>query len=264
LALSAIGSIHYCVQAIRGRENIIATTTGGSKESKKKVSRERQSAGIEIYERLKEDIAGLRFMPGDRLVELELCERYEISRTPVREALRRLEDDGLVVTQAKGGRFVKGRDIDEYEEVYTIRCVLEMYVVRELCGRVDQLDIDALRNDWRSQVNAVATPLDGSFIAADEKFHLGLAEATGNTFLVELIERVNARLRGIRAVDFTVRDRLVVSEEQHLAIVDAIAAGDGDAAAKLVDDHITQSKSEISNVLLRMLTRGSGDRAGDQ
>jgi DNA-binding GntR family transcriptional regulator len=199
-------------------------------------------------------------MPGDRLVELELCERYGISRTPVREALRRLEDDGLVVTKGKGGRFVKGHDIVEYEDVYTIRCVLEMYVVRELCKRVDELDIDGLRNDWRSQYNAAATPLDGSYIAPDEKFHLGLAQATGNSFLVELMERINARLRGIRAVDFTVRDRLVASEEQHLAIVDAIAAGDGDGAAKLVHDHITQSKSEISNVLLRMLTRGSGDR----
>jgi DNA-binding GntR family transcriptional regulator len=78
-------------------------------------------AGAEIYERLKQDILTFEFRPGERLVELELCDRYEVSRTPVREALRRLEDDGLVVARDKGGRIVKGLDISDYEDVYAVR-----------------------------------------------------------------------------------------------------------------------------------------------
>lgn len=220
----------------------------------------RGRAGPAIYERLKDDIASLRFMPGERLVELELCDRYGISRTPVREALRRLEDDGLVVTRPKGGRFVKGHDISEYEDVYSVRRALEMFAVRELCAHHESLDIDALRNDWRRGCKARSTPLDGSYVSVDERFHLSLAEATGNAFLVEMLERINDRLRGIRAVDFTVRERLIVSERQHLDVIDAIEAGNAEKAAKLIRDHITQSENEIGNVLLRMLTKGYGGR----
>jgi DNA-binding GntR family transcriptional regulator len=221
----------------------------------------RRAAGAEIYERLKRDILTFNFRPGERLVELELCDRYEVSRTPVREALRRLEDDGLVIARDRGGRVVKGHDISDYEDVYAIRSVLEVYAVRQLSERASQLDIDALENDWRAGYPAETTPLDGSFVVADERFHLGLAKATGNAYLVESLERVHDRLRTIRSVDFTVRERLIVSAQQHIAITEAIRAGDSDQAAALMEAHIAQSKDEIRSIMLRILSRAYSGRS---
>jgi DNA-binding GntR family transcriptional regulator len=219
-------------------------------------------AGAEIYERLKQDILTFGFRPGERLVELELCDRYEVSRTPVREALRRLEDDGLVVARDKGGRIVKGLDISDYEDVYAVRAVLETYVVSELARHADELDdIDMLQYGWLDGYSAQETPLDGSYVIPDERFHLALARATGNAYLLESMERVHDRLHTIRSFDFTVRERLIDSEAQHIAIGQAIRTGDRAQAAALMAQHIQQSKDEIRSIMLRILSQAYSGRA---
>jgi DNA-binding GntR family transcriptional regulator len=219
-------------------------------------------AGAEIYERLKQDILTFGFRPGERLVELELCDRYEVSRTPVREALRRLEDDGLVVARDKGGRIVKGLDISDYEDVYAVRAVLETYVVSDLAERAADLDnIDMLQYGWLDGYSAQETPLDGSYVIPDERFHLALARATGNAYLLESMERVHDRLHTIRSFDFTVRERLIDSEAQHIAIGQAIRVGDRAQAAALMAQHIQQSKDEIRSIMLRILSQAYSGRA---
>jgi DNA-binding GntR family transcriptional regulator len=219
-----------------------------------------RSAGAEIYERLKHDILTFSFLSGERLVELELCDRYSVSRTPVREALRRLEDDGLVLSRARGGRVVRGHDIADYADVYTVRSVLEVFAVRDLSRRVAEIDIDALEHGWQDGYPAQTTELDGSYVVSDERFHLSLARATGNAYLVESLDRIHDRLHAIRSVDFTVRERLISSAEQHLAIIAAIRGGDGDLAAALMQAHIAQSRKEIRGILLRILSRAYGAR----
>jgi DNA-binding GntR family transcriptional regulator len=218
--------------------------------------------GAEIYERLKQDILTFEFRPGERLVELELCDRYEVSRTPVREALRRLEDDGLIVSRDKGGRVVKGLDISDYEDVYAVRAVLETYAVTDLANRRDLADMDALQYGWLDGYSAQTAALDGSYVVPDERFHMNLARATGNAYLVESMERVHDRLHTIRSFDFTVRERLIVSEAQHVAIGQAIREHDAARAAELMQQHIDQSKDEIRTIMLRILSRAyGGERA---
>jgi DNA-binding GntR family transcriptional regulator len=216
------------------------------------------NTGAEIYGQLKRDILTFQFRPGERLVELDLCDRYAVSRTPIREALRRLEDDGLVVPREKGGRVVKGFDVSDYEDVYAIRAVLEDYCVRVLAQRSDGLNYDALQYGWLEGYSAQTAPLDGSFVTPDERFHLGLARATGNAYLVDSMERVHDRLHTIRAFDFTVRERLVSSEQQHVAIGQAIREHDQAAAAELMHQHIAQSQDEIQTIMLRILSRAYG------
>ena len=99
------------------------------------------------------------------------------------------------------------------------------------------------------------------YIVPDERFHLGLARATGNAYLVESMERVHDRLRTIRSVDFTVRDRLIRSEQQHIAIGQAIRDGDRDGAATLMREHIDQSKDEIRTIMLRIISHAYSGRS---
>ena len=95
----------------------------------------------------------------------------------------------------------------------------------------------------------------------DERFHLALARATGNAYLLESMERVHDRLHTIRSFDFTVRERLIDSEAQHIAIGEAIRTGDRAQAAALMARHIQQSKDEIRSIMLRILSRAYSGRA---
>lgn len=217
------------------------------------------SAAPLVYERLKSDIAGFALMPGQRLVELELGERYGVSWSPVRDALGRLEIDNFVTRRPRGGRYVQTLDLAAYRDVYGVRVALETFAIREAFVRIDAVDLDELEEAWRECFPSATTPLDGSYVFADERFHLGIAKASGNGYLVSTLHRINDRLREIRSVDFTVRDRFVDSEAQHLAIVRA--HGDADESARLMERHITESMAGINAISLRILDRIYGGGA---
>jgi DNA-binding GntR family transcriptional regulator len=207
------------------------------------------------YERIKADILQFEFLPGERLVELDLVDRYGMSRTPIREALRRLAHEGLLNRHEKGGHFVRRYDISAYEDVYAIRTVLECWGVRLACEARADSEMAELKDGWREGFEPHEVPLDGSYIVADERFHLAVARASGNGYLITALEAINDQLRIIRSVDFADRERIVVSEQQHLDIAAAIEARDADTASRLMEEHIAQSKSEIRQRSLQLLEK---------
>jgi DNA-binding GntR family transcriptional regulator len=217
--------------------------------------------GATAYERIKADILGFEFRPTERLVEADLCERYQVSRTPVREALRRLEDEKLVVRRERGGRFVRNLDVVAYLDVYGVRRALELLAIDLVCERREEVDLTPILSGWRKGYPSRKVPLDGSYIVADERFHLAIAEASGNGYLVESLARVNDQLRVIRSFDFSERRRVIESEADHLAIGEKIAAGDAAAAKKLMSEHIVHSTEELSGITLRILDRAYGTGA---
>lgn len=218
--------------------------------------------GATAYERIKADLLALKFLPTERLIEADLCERYEISRTPVREALRRLEDEKLVVRRERGGRFVRNLDVSAYLDVYGVRRALELLAIDLVCERLEDADLEPILSGWRKGYPSGKVPLDGSYIVADERFHLAIAEGSGNGYLVESLTRINDQLRVIRSFDFSVRRRVVESEADHFAIGEKIAAGDGSAAKKLMTEHIVHSTEELRGITLRILDRAYGVGAG--
>ena len=218
--------------------------------------------GATAYERIKSDILAFEFRPGERLVEADLCGRYEISRTPVREALRRLEDEKLVVRRERGGRFVRDLNVSAYLDVYGVRRALELLAIDLVCERLDDVDLEPIVSGWRRGYPSRKVPLDGSYIVADERFHLAIAEASDNGYLVESLTRVNDQLRVIRSFDFSLRRRVVESEGDHLAIAEKIAARDPGAAKRLMSEHIVHSTEELGAITLRILDRAYGVSAG--
>lgn len=215
-------------------------------------------AGATAYERIKADILGFTFRPTERLVEADLCRRYEMSRTPVREALRRLEDEKLVVRRERGGRFVRNLDVSAYLDVYGVRRALELLAIDLVCGRLADADLEPIVDGWRKGYPSRKVPLDGSYIVADERFHLAIAEQSGNGYLAESLTRINDQLRVIRSFDFSVRRRVIESEAEHLAIGEKIAAGDPEAAKRLMSEHIVHSTEELRGITLRILDRAYG------
>lgn len=226
----------------------------------------RENLAERIYRQLKQDIFDFRLLPGDRFSENEIAERMGASRTPVREALFRLEREDYVEVLARSGWQVKPFDFKYFEELYDVRIVLECAAVRRLCeqnGPTPQLE--ALTALW-------STPKEdrpqrvGPVSALDERFHEILVEAAGNQEMARIHHDLTERLRIIRRLDFTKPLRIDATYQEHAAILDAIAHRRVDQAQLLLRAHIEASRNEVRKITLHMLheARASGSGVGPQ
>lgn len=180
---------------------------------------------------------------GQRLVEEQLAVEFRTSRTPVREALRRLEGDGHLVRGAAGGLRPNVPNVRSMSQVYEVRLAIEELCVRRAVGSGDRELLQAVRADWRTlqAEGPSATALGPDFVHADESFHRRIAEAAGNELAARVLREVNDRIRLMRIHDFTTADRVQATIAEHLEIVEAVLSGDADAAASFMRAHVQRS-----------------------
>lgn len=206
-----------------------------------------------IYRQLKKDIFDFRLLPGDRFSENEIAQRMGASRTPVREALFRLERETYVQVLQRSGWQVKPFDFDYFEELYDVRTVLECAAVRRLCD-LQQPDImlEDLLRIW--QVPATDRLRDVATLSGlDERFHETLVEAAGNTEMARIHHDLTERLRIIRRPDFTKPPRIDATYEEHGRILDAIVHHRTEQALIMLKAHIETSRNEVRKITLHML-----------
>ncbi len=206
-----------------------------------------------IYRQLKKDIFDFRLLPGDRFSENEIAQRMGASRTPVREALFRLERETYVQVLQRSGWQVKPFDFDYFEELYDVRTVLECAAVRRLCD-LQQPDImlEDLLRIW--QVPATDRLRDVATLSGlDERFHETLVEAAGNTEMARIHHDLTERLRIIRRLDFTKPPRIDATYEEHGRIIDAIVHHRTEQALIMLKAHIETSRNEVRKITLHML-----------
>ena len=199
-----------------------------------------------------------------RLTEEQCAERFQTSRTPVRDALRRLETEGHLVRDRTGGLRPNMPRASTMCEIYQVRFVMEDLVVRLASDRVagvDNAGLQRLRDEW-AELQAAWPQLVESFelpdfIHADEGFHEALARISGNATAARHLRDINERIRLLRIHDFTTTDRIETTIVEHLAIAEAIVAGDTGLATTLMHDHVQSSASvverRVGEVLARML-----------
>ncbi|NWL80614.1 GntR family transcriptional regulator [Pseudomonas taiwanensis] len=206
-----------------------------------------------IYARLKEDISEFRLLPGDRFSEGDIAERMAASRTPVRQALHRLEREGYLEVRFRSGWQVKAFDFDHFEELYELRIVLEMEAVRRHCTRPTEEQPEALQRLGRTWM--VQPRLEDGFEVSrlDEDFHCQLVEAAGNREIARIHREVSEKIRIIRRLDFTQAPRIDATYAEHAAILQAIAARRCEEAQQLLRTHIETSKAEVRKITLHML-----------
>ncbi len=212
----------------------------------------RLSRADEVYEQLKRDIATFSLVPGDRFTENELCERLTVSRTPVRQALVRLQQEGYVKVLFRSGWRVQPFDFDKFEQLYDLRMVLETTAAQRLCAdgeRVDRVLLDQLVQIWLVPVAERST--DGEQVGRwDEAFHCSLVEAAGNAEMARVHKDVTDRIRIIRRLDFTKSARIDATYDEHAKILKAIRSKRGDQAAMLLRAHIETSQAEVRKITL--------------
>ena len=193
----------------------------------------------EVYAHLREQIIIGELQPGHWLRELELSESLEVSRTPIRDALNRMVQEGLLENSSRGVR-VRRYSLQEAIDIYEVRELLESRAASLAAQRYEKSS--ALKLDgFLKQMATVEAHDIPQHTRMDLTFHSFIAQLSGNEALVDLIERLTGRLISLRALT---GDKIAstLSREQHEAIVDAIKKGDEVEAAKAMSIHVTHFK----------------------
>jgi DNA-binding GntR family transcriptional regulator len=213
-----------------------------------------------IYGELRDRLTRGRIPIGSRIVEQQLAAEFHTSRTPVREALRRLEGDGHLTRDPSGGLRPRVPSVRAMRELYDVRLALEELVVRRAASSGDRGSLEALEQDWRAlgaENRAGGLASEGAaFVYRDEAFHHRLASASGNDVAADILRDVGDRIRILRIHDFTSGERIGATIAEHLEILAAILAGDADDAAGYMRAHIQRSaqvvRERIGEALARM------------
>jgi DNA-binding GntR family transcriptional regulator len=217
------------------------------------VSALRGSLAEQVYATLKAELHDFRWVPGDRFSEAEIGQRLGVSRTPVREALFRLRNEGLLGVEAKSGWFVMPIDFARLDQLYDLRIVLELASVDRLVARrEDPPALDALKAAWL--VPAAERLTDARAVGElDEAFHATLVAAAGNAEIARVHQDVTERIRIVRRLDFTRADRIEATYAEHAKILRAVMQRKADPARLMLKSHIEQSKAEVRKITLHTL-----------
>lgn len=216
-------------------------------------SLEPRSLATGVYERIKSDIADFCLLPGDRFTENEIAARVGVSRTPVREALYRLEREGYIDVSARNGWNVKPFDFTLFENLYDVRIVLEVEAVRRLCETTaSEPALGELTQAWLAPAAArIRDPLAVSTM--DEAFHRALLVAAGNPEMARIHRDLSERIRIIRRLDFTKPERIDTAYDEHAGILENVLRRRFEEAAELLRSHIEASKAVVRQITLHRL-----------
>jgi DNA-binding GntR family transcriptional regulator len=202
------------------------------------------------YVRMKEAILALEHLPGEPLVETELARRYGISRTPVREALYRLEQDGLV-QRGENGLIVRSRSPEEILDLYVVWIALEATAAEVACAR--RSDIDLVRIHSREKAfEASRDETPAVKATANRGLHHAIWRATHNESLQDLLERLDLHLGRYPETTLEHPGRWETSVAEHQQLIAAIEERDAETAAAIARRHLTAAR----DIRLEMWTAG--------
>jgi DNA-binding GntR family transcriptional regulator len=205
-----------------------------------------------VYQKLKQDIYDFHLLPGDRLTETGLAESLGVSRTPLRQALQRLEQEGYLKVAFRNGWNVLPFDFDRFEQLYDLRIILELAALQQLCEAENAADLSALAALWLVEPEDRLT--DARIVSEnDEAFHQGLVIATGNAEMARVHRDITEKIRIIRRLDFTKGERINATYDEHAQILRLLMQRKSAQAEILMRSHIQASKSEVRKITLHML-----------
>ncbi|MEW2502999.1 MULTISPECIES: GntR family transcriptional regulator [unclassified Amycolatopsis] len=202
-----------------------------------------------VYEALKAMLMDLDVAPGSRLSIDGIARRLDVSPTPVREALTKLESDGLVATRPNAGYVVAPvLDETELDHLFDVRVLLEPEAARLAAGAASKASVESLRSACAAMTAHPAADdyhAYRDFAVLDARLHRVIAEASGNPLIADALARLHAHTHGYRLY-FRVGIAAETTRE-HTAIVDAIASHDGPAAAAAMRTHLDRSRARLHN-----------------
>ncbi|QQA41961.1 GntR family transcriptional regulator [Pelagovum pacificum] len=190
-----------------------------------------------VYQKLRSDILSCRLEPGQEIIEAELAEQFQVSKTPVREALATLRQERLVRTFPRRGYQIAPITFGDMNELFDLRTILEAGAAELACDRITDDELDELRALATTDYDQDAEPTIEAFIAANREFHLGIAHAARNERLMSFLTRQMSELERFFYLGAQLRDVNSETNTEHLEIVEALARRDRQAAHELMVRH---------------------------
>ena len=203
-----------------------------------------------VYDLIKQEIQFLELKPGTKIVEADLCERFKVSRTPIREALKRLEEEKFIDIYPQRGTYVSKIDFKLVKEITYMRHILETDIFMKLCE--EKTKVSEFVEDKLLMMEFSLKKRDyKSYIQYDNKFHRALFECGGHEVIWDTISGFMAHYIRVLVLDMMMPDNLENSYASHLKIAECIENGDKDGLAKIMDVHHDHYKTEADDELIK-------------
>ena len=202
------------------------------------MSKVQKSRAHQLRDTLEDEIVNGRLQPGDRLDEASPAARFNVSRTPIREALQQLVAAGLVQSEPKRGTFVARIGIPQLIEMFEVMAELEGMCGRLAARRISETECSELKAAMQACRNAATEGDPDAYYYENERFHQCIYRASHNQFLIQSAHQLHQRLKPYRRLQLRVRNRVPTSVEEHAHIVDAIIAGDATKAEAALKTHV--------------------------
>ena len=205
---------------------------------------------------IKERVINWQYPPQHRLTELALCREFNVSRSPVREALRVLVANGFLKRTPNRGYVVSQVNLRDIEEIYDVRLALELFSVEMLARQgVPRDALHALEETWRNLSRKTTNLRDEELAELDAHFHESLVELTGNDTLLRELRAINERLFVFRIIDCGRVGRLASTCVQHLALLKRIEAKDSEGARAALRANVEEARNIVRTTFKEALAR---------
>lgn len=206
-----------------------------------------------LKDSLENDIINGRFAPGERLDPEALAKAFQVSRTPIREAIQQLTASGLVVVVPKKGTFVAKIGVDQLVEMFEVMAELEGMCGRLAARRISANELTVLK-EALERCEASVREVEGpdEYYYENEIFHQCIYSASHNAFLADEVQQLKQRLKPYRRLQLRVRHRMARSLQEHRDIYKAIASGDAAAAEEAMRQHVLIQGERFSDFIASM------------
>ena len=202
-----------------------------------------------VFQTLRQAILRGELKPGERLMEIHLAQKLGVSRTPVREAIRKLELEGLVLMIPRKGAVVAEITVSDLEDVLEVRRALEELAVKCACRKITGEQLESLREAAEAFGKALKGGDVSACAQADEAFHAVTYEATGNRRLVQMLNNLREQMYRYRLEYLKDRRSHSLLLSEHKEIMEALERKDEETAARITSMHIERQKETIISSL---------------
>ncbi len=207
------------------------------------------------YRYILERIISFEYKPNEPIIENELCEKLKLSRTPLREALRRLEAEGFVTKARNRGTFVRTYTAEDISESCDIRNLFEVYSLKKCIKNVSKWELEKVKENLEN-LKEDSTPEE--YYRADTELHNMITKYCMNTRMISILNTFSVQLDAFQRISAQTPNRLLKSKEEHLQIINSIEQGDLPKAREALESHLENVKESSIRAFQKMRVEKMG------
>ena len=202
-----------------------------------------------LISNIRKEVSSGILKPGDQLEVNALAERFGVSRTPIREAIRTLVESGVLETRPRKGSFVRVLSAKQLLDLFQVAAELEGMACRLAALSLTKENVEAIERGLAKCTQAAEAQNNAEYAMANLDFHTAIHNASGNDWLIEQLRQLQINLNSYRTMPYEIRGRLNKSTDEHKIICDAILSGDGEHACNLMRDHMMLQGKRLPSII---------------